>query len=69
MGGKPRLKGRLVIMNRYDYDEVVEIIHEADEVERMCLTNHDRTQKALKLLKKATFLEPKPPKVSSGEDA
>ena len=47
------MKGRLVIMDRYDYDEVVAIIHEADEVERMCLTNHDRTQKALKLLKKA----------------
>ena len=69
MGEKPRLKGRLVIMQRSDYDDLVAIIHEADEVERMCLTNHDRTQKALKLLKKATFLEPKPPEVSSGEDA
>lgn len=69
MGGTPSLKGRLVIMHRTDYDEIVAIIHEADEVERMCLTNHDRTQKALKLLKKVEFLEPKPPKVSSGEDA
>lgn len=63
------MKGRLVIMNRYDYDEVVEIIHEADEVERMCLTNHDRTQKALKLLKRVRFVGPEPPTVSSGPDA
>ena len=65
----PRLKGRLVIMQRSDYDDLVAVIYEADRIDEACLTDHGRTQKALTILKRVRFVGPEPPKVSSGPDA
>lgn len=69
MGGKPRLKGRLVIMQRSDYDDLVAVICEADRIDEACLTDHARTQEALTILKRVRFVGPEPPTVSSGPDA
>lgn len=69
MGEKPRLKGRLVIMQRSDYDDLVAVICEADRIDEACLTDHGRTQEALTILKRVRFVGPEPPTVSSGPDA
>ena len=65
----PRLKGRLVIMQRSDYDDLVAVIYEADKIDEACLTDHARTQEALAILKRVRFVGPEPPTVSSGPDA
>lgn len=69
MEDKPRLKGRMVIMQRTDYDELVAVICEADRIDEACLTDHGRTQEALTILKRVRFVGPEPPTVSSGPDA
>ena len=57
-------------MERSDYEQLVSLIREADQIDRELLGDHSRTHKALQVLKRAReILRPTPPNVSSGPDA
>lgn len=68
--GEPRIRQGSMIMDRSDYEYVVSLIREADQVDRDLLGDHSRTHKAVQVLKRVREINKKiPPKVSSGEDA
>lgn len=68
--GESKIRQGAMVMERSDYEQLVSLIREADQIDRELLGDHSRTHKALQVLKRAReILRPTPPNVSSGPDA